>query len=401
MLQKHVDGKNGGGREYDDSHLPCLSGFEDAYQRRIDELIARRNEGRKIVGTFCLFVPDEIIYAAGADRVILCGGRNATVSLAEEYLPRNICPLVKSSFGSVLSTQCRGSDACPHFNLIDMVIAEATCDAKKKMYELLNEYIPAYVIDLPQKPDSPAGVAYYTVQLEQFKDVMGGLTGTIVTDDRLRREIKSANETRSLLHRLYELRRRDPPPIRGLNVLMVLQKQFFLSPEEFRSMLRQLCDEAERTPNDGAHKPRIMISGCPMAGGNIKVPKIIEDRGGVIVVEESCTGTRAFWNLVDEHKDPLTAIAERYLQIPCSCMTPNERRTEHIRELVDRFNVDGVVYYTLQSCHGYNIERFRVQQALKERRTPLLAIETDYSDSDVEQIATRVDAFMEMIASSP
>jgi benzoyl-CoA reductase/2-hydroxyglutaryl-CoA dehydratase subunit BcrC/BadD/HgdB len=330
--------------------------------------------------------------------VILCGGRNATVSLAEEYLPRNICPLVKSSFGSVVSTECSGGDACPHFNLIDMVVAEATCDAKKKMYELLNEYIPTYVMDLPQKPDSAAGIAYYTAQLEQFKDVMEELTGTLITDDRLRQEIKSANETRSLLHSLYELRRRDPPPIRGLDVLTVLQKQFFLSPKEFRSMLRQLCDEAERKPNDGARKPRIMISGCPMAGGNIKVPKIIEDRGGVIVVEESCTGTRAFWNLVDEHKDPLRAIAERYLQIPCSCMTPNERRTEHIRELVERFNIDGVVYYTLQSCHGYNIERFRVQQALKETHTPLLAIETDYSDSDVEQIATRVDAFMEMIA---
>jgi len=107
-----------------------------------------------------------------------------------------------------------------------------------------------------------------------------------------------------------------------------------------------------------------------MAAGNVEVPKIIEDRGGVIVVEESCTGTRAFYNLVDEHKDPLRAIAESYLQIPCSCMTPNERRTEHLRELVDRFSVDGVVYYTLQSCHGYNIERFRVQQALKETQTP-------------------------------
>jgi benzoyl-CoA reductase/2-hydroxyglutaryl-CoA dehydratase subunit BcrC/BadD/HgdB len=282
-----------------------------------------------------------------------------------------------------------------------MVVAETTCDAKKKMYELLNQYIPTYVIDLPQKPESPTAIAYYAEQLEQLKDAMERLTGTTATDDNLRTEIRSANETRSLLHRLYELRRRDPPPVRGLDVLTVLQKQFFLSPDTLRDMLRQLCDEAERMPTDGAHKPRIMISGCPMAGGNIKVPKIIEDRGGAIVVEESCTGTRAFWNLVDENKDPIEAIAERYIQIPCSCMTPNERRTEHIRELVERFNVDGVVYYTLQSCHGYNIERFRVQQALKKTRTPMLAIETDYSDSDVEQIATRVDAFMEMIASLP
>lgn len=141
----------------------------------------------------------------------------------------------------------------------------------------------------------------------------------------------------------------------------------------------------------------------PDGRGNTKVPNIIEERGGIIVVEESCTGTRSFWDLVDEdqNKDPLTAIAERYLKIPCSCMTPNERRIEHIRELVETFKVDGVVYYTLQSCHGYNIEKFKVQQALKRAHVPMLAIETDYSDSDVGQIEVRVDAFMEMIASSP
>jgi benzoyl-CoA reductase/2-hydroxyglutaryl-CoA dehydratase subunit BcrC/BadD/HgdB len=331
----------------------------------------------------------------------LCGGRGETISLAEQYLPRNICPLVKSSFGSVVSVECPDEEACPHFNLIDMVVAEATCDAKKKMYELLNHYIPTHVIDLPQKPESPAALVYYVEQLELLKHAMERLTGVTVTDSDLRREIRSANETRSLLHRLYELRRQDPPPVQGLDVLKVLQNQFFLLPNTLKDMLRQLCQEAERVQTNGEHKPRIMISGCPMAGGNVKVPKIIQDRGGAIVVEESCTGTRAFWNLVDEKKDPMHAIAERYLQIPCSCMTPNERRMEHIRELVEGFNVDGVVYYTLQSCHGYNIERFTVQQALRKMRVPMLAIETDYSDSDVEQIATRVDAFMEMITSSP
>ena len=385
-----------------DSTLQSLNRFKDAYQKRIDQLLARKKEGKQTVGTFCLFVPDEIIYAAGADRVILCGGRNATVSLAEEYLPRTICPLIKSSFGSVVSRKCYGvAEACPHFDLVDMVVAETTCDGKKKMYELLNHYIPTYVIDLPQKPESPEALHYYRGELEKFKAAIERFTGSTITDEGLRREIRLANETRRVLKRLYVLRRRDPPPVMGVDVLKVLQKQYFLSPEDFRTLLRELCDEAEQITVDDRHMPRIMISGCPMAGGNIKVADIIEERGGVIVAEESCTGTRSFWDLVDEDEDedPLTAIAERYLKIPCSCMTPNERRIEHIRELVTTFKVDGVVYYTLQSCHGYNIEKFKVQQALKEARIPMLAIETDYSDSDVEQIEVRVDAFMEMALS--
>ena len=159
-----------------------------------------------------------------------------------------------------------------------------------------------------------------------------------------------------------------------------------------------LIDEAEEVEANGEHNPRIMISGCPMPGGNTKITDIIENKGGMIVVEESCTGTRSFWDPVDEGKDPMMALAERYLKIPCSCMTPNDRRIDNILELASEFKVDGVVYYTLQSCHGYNIERYKVQQALKKAGIPMLAIETDYSESDIEQIGIRVDAFMEMLS---
>jgi benzoyl-CoA reductase/2-hydroxyglutaryl-CoA dehydratase subunit BcrC/BadD/HgdB len=140
-----------------------------------------------------------------------------------------------------------------------------------------------------------------------------------------------------------------------------------------------------------------MISGCPMASGNMKVPEIIEERGGLIVVEESCTGTRAFWDLVDENKESMRALAERYLKIPCACMSPNDRRIAQILQLAEDFNVDGVVYYTLQFCHGYNVEKYRVGEALKQSGIPLLSIETDYSGADTEQIKTRVDAFLEML----
>ena len=357
-----------------------------------------KKAGKKIVGTLCLFVPDEIIFAAGADRVILCRGKNDTVAIAEQYLPRNICPLVKSSFGSIVNDGCSGVKSCSHFSLVDMIVAENTCDSKKKMYELLGNYIPTYVLDLPQRPDSPEAIKYFLGELNRFKGVMEQLTGNKVTDEQLKKEIKSLNETRQLLHRLYDLRKADPPLISDLDVLKIMQKQYFLSPEEFKKSLLMLINEAKHVKVNLPQKPRIMISGCPMAGGNTKVSEIIENRGGVIVVEESCTGTISFWDLVDENKDPMTALAERYLKIPCSCMTPNDRRIDNILELAKDFKVDGVVYYTLQFCHGYNIEKYKVQQALKKTGIPMLSIETDYSSSDIEQIGLRVDAFMEMLS---
>jgi benzoyl-CoA reductase/2-hydroxyglutaryl-CoA dehydratase subunit BcrC/BadD/HgdB len=271
------------------------------------------------------------------------------------------------------------------------------------MYELLGDYIPTYVIDLPQRPDSPEALNYFLAELYKFKSAMERLTGSKVTVEQLKKEIKSSNETRKIFHKLYDLRKMDLPPISGLDVLKILQKQYFLSPEELKKSLRMLICEAEqvnadRKPVDGERRSRIMISGCPLAGGNTKVPEIIESKGGVIVAEESCTGTRSFWDLVDEKMDPILALAERYIKIPCSCMSPNDRRIDNILELAREFSIVGVVYYTLQFCHAYNIEKYKVQQALKKVGIPMLAIETDYGDSDVEQIGLRVDAFMEMLS---
>lgn len=375
-----------------------LDYFQKSYDIRVGQLKEKRAKGTKVVGTFCLFVPDEIIFAAGADRVVLCGGRTDTIALAEQSLPRNICPLIKSSFGAVVGACCGGNLSCAHVQLVDVVVAEATCDGKKKMYELLPGYLPAYVLDLPQKPGSPEAITYFLSELRKFGTYLEDLTGNTIHDEELKKEIRSSNETRRLLHRLFDMRRSDPPPITGSDVLRVMQKQFFLSPDQFREGVRQLCEEMEHRIPRALSGPRIMISGCPMSAGNTKITDIIEKKGAVIVVEESCTGTRSFWDLVDENKEPWTALAERYLAIPCACMTPNEQRISRIADLARRYHIDGVVYYTLQFCHGYNIERLRVQQALKKENIPMIAIESDYGDSDVEQIGIRIDAFLEMVS---
>ncbi|HEY9245526.1 MAG TPA: 2-hydroxyacyl-CoA dehydratase family protein, partial [Candidatus Methanoperedens sp.] len=235
------------------SFLRSLDFFKDTFQERINQILKSKEEGKKIVGTLCLYVPDEIIYACGADRVMLCGGRSAPIEAAEQYLPRNLCPLIKSSFGSIIDQNCSKTKSCPHFGLVDLIIAEATCDGKKKMYELLNQYIPTHVMDLPQKPENQSALEYYIKELESLKDLLEKLTGNKITDAKLRNEIKSANETRELLHELYELRKKNSPPIRGTEMLKVLQQMHFLSPDEFRNNLVLLLDElkANKRENPG------------------------------------------------------------------------------------------------------------------------------------------------------
>jgi benzoyl-CoA reductase/2-hydroxyglutaryl-CoA dehydratase subunit BcrC/BadD/HgdB len=144
-----------------------------------------------------------------------------------------------------------------------------------------------------------------------------------------------------------------------------------------------------------------MISGCPMAIPNWKVHSIAQAAGASVVVEESCVGTRYFTDLVEPKgeslEDLLEAIVEKYSQIPCACFTPNDKRIENVTKLAKQFKAEGVIYYTLQNCHDYNVEGVKVERVLKAQDLPMLKIETDYAMGDSEQIKTRIEAFLEII----
>ena len=171
-------------------------------------------------------------------------------------------------------------------------------------------------------------------------------------------------------------------------------------------MTNKLCDELEKRAADGVNvfpegTKRIMISGTPMAIPNWKLHNLIETSGGAVVVEEACTGTRYFENQVDESGttiDEMVAnIAGRYMKINCACFTPNEKRFDDIVRLAKECNVDGVIDAHLKFCTTYDIEGYSLQKRLEEEGIPVLSIETDYTDTDAQQLKTRIGAFIEIL----
>ena len=367
---------------------------------RIKELNDLRAQGKKVVGAFCIYAPEELAYAADATMVGLCGGADFSVPDAEAVLPRNLCPLIKSFYGFKLNR------TCPYFQSSDIVVGETTCDGKKKVYELLNELVPTYVLEVPHKPDTPQGKEFWFKELEAFKAKMEELTGNEITAKKLKEAIKLINDKRRALKRLSDLRANSPSPISGLDGLLIDQIGFMDDVKRFTVKVNELCDELDQRVAKGegvANKdaPRIMISGSPMAVPNWKVHSIAESLGATVVTEESCVGTRYFTDLVESKgeslNDLLWAIDEKYSKIPCACFTPNNRRIESITQLAKQFYVEGVIYYTLQNCHDYNVEGVKVERALKAQDLPMLKIETDYTMGDSEQIKTRIQAFMEII----
>ncbi len=355
---------------------------------------AAKEEGRPIVGMMCEFTPREIILAAGAVPVCLCGGSAATIPPAEQILPTNLCPLIKSTFGY----QVLGNN--PFLNWADLVVAETACDGKKKMFELMSASKPMYVLELPQKADNGDALEHWTGEVRKFKEHMEQRLKTRITDDKLRDASRLMNRERGLRRQLADLLTRDPPPLTGRQLI------------EFKSIISgieadlrqyeraiQLFGDNSGAPSPGIRKIRVLLTGVPIVHGAERVLDLIEDAGAVVVAMENCTGLKPILDDVDlDEPDPLRAIARKYYHLPCSVMTPNTRRFETLRSLAAKFRPHCVIELIWQACLTYDIESIHVRQlAEKDLRLPYLKITTDYSPSDSARISARVEALFETI----
>ncbi len=366
---------------------------------RIKELQDAKARGQKVVGTFCIFVPEELTLAARAIQVGLCAGAEAGKEEAEKIVPRNTCALIKSFIGFKLARLCPFIESC------DLIVGETTCDGKKKAYEVFKDYVNLYVMEVPQQKKK-ADRELFKAEVLAYKEKLEELTGNKITAESLKEAIKLVNRKRKVLQRLNALRAKVPTPISGRDVLLINQISFYDDPQRFCEKIEELCQELEQKVKEKEgvvpeNTPRLLLAGCPMAVPNWKLPYLVESSGAVVVGEESCIGTRNTRDLVDESKETLEemidALVDRYMRIDCACFTPNEERMENVLNLAKELKVDGVIQYSLLFCQPYQQESLKLGKFLEKNNIPVLNIETDYSMEDVEQLKTRVEAFVEML----
>jgi benzoyl-CoA reductase/2-hydroxyglutaryl-CoA dehydratase subunit BcrC/BadD/HgdB len=336
--------------------------------------------------------------AADAITVTLCGTKQEPIEDAEKELPRNLCPLIKSSYGFAVSGKC------PYFHFSDVLLAETTCDGKKKMYELMGKLKPMHIMNLPQTAQGEEALELWKNEMVRFKSFLEKQFNVEITNDKLSAAIKLMNRERSAMKRLHKLNAHKPAPMTGMDMMLSQWlKGFNVDKEAGIELIERVIKEVEEQMSKGIYAfdekaPRILLTGCPVGSGSEKIIKILEESGASVVALENCTGYKGLDVMVDEAKDPITALAEKYLSTPCSCMSNNNGRLDLIERLAKEYQVDGVVDLTWQACHTYNIESFTVKNFVKDKlNLPFIQVETDYSDSDVGQIKVRVEAFLETI----
>lgn len=374
--------------------------FEEFGEKRREaflEIKEYKEKGIPVVGMYCAYFPTELAMAVGAIPVGLCSFADETVKAAEWELPKSMCPLVKSSYGFAVE------DKCPFFHFSDLVIGETTCDGKKKMYELMAEFKPVFVMELPNS-QSKASLKFWEREIIRTKEYFEEFFNVVITDEMLKNSIHLGNQIRCSLKKLCEVMKLDPVPVYGADIQKMItgskyRFDFRSTPEVVDAVTNKILEEYQ----EGKmleHRPRILVTGCPMGGDTMKIIEAIEENGGVVVVVENCSGVKTLDQMIDEDNDNLyEAIAKRYLATGCSIMTPNDNRIELLGRLVDEYHVDGVVEMILTGCHSTGAESIYIRKLMNEEKNiPYLAISTDYSRADYGQISTRVAALLEMIA---
>lgn len=365
------------------------------------ENVVQVPEGQKVIGTYCVFVPEELVYAAGAHPVRLCAGTYESSEVGEEYLPDVACPMVKSEMG--LETM----PILDFYQKCDLVALPGSCHWKLKMAEMLEERKPVHVLDVPRIKERENSRQYWLEEVKNFKAAVEKTTGTRITRKTLKGAIRTVQAAQVEVHRFFELRKAIPAPILGRDALAVMNAYFYDDVSRWAAALAELNDELEQRIAEGVHvapasSARILLTGSPMVFPNWKVPMIIEDLGGVLVADEFCTSQRYLSDMVamDEGtlNDMMMAIAERYV-LPCSCpMFSNTlERRDKLLQLIEEAQVEGVIYHILKGCHPYDIELKMMEKLMQDKGIPMLKIETDYSPQDVEQLRTRIEAFQETL----
>ncbi|UCG68617.1 MAG: 2-hydroxyacyl-CoA dehydratase [Thermoplasmata archaeon] len=371
------------------------------FGRRAEELQEFKNNGGKVVGSLCMFAPTEIIAASGALPIRFCSGFHEPTGPANVILgDAGLCPLVKSTLGLKMAS------ASPYLNMCDLLIAPTPCDAKLKLGEILQDYLPVLLINVPKVKAGAVNRKQWIEEIGIIMDKLELLTGKKIKKADLKKSINMYQRAYSAYRELISLRK-EADVLWGRDTLMIAQLSYYDDIERWTDNLLKLIEELKIMKQEGKRvaepdAPRILLAGSPIIWPNWKIPDIIEESGGLIVADELCSATRALSNpvVVDEYTQSgmIDAVADRYLYpCTCPCFSPNIERDDDLKNRIKDYKVDGVIFHVLKGCHLNALDATRIKRILEEANIPMFTIESEYVMGDYQQIKLRLEAFMEMV----
>lgn len=347
-------------------------------------------KGKKAIGWVCIYVPEEIIYAADMLPFRITGdNEELELKKAEAYLYINTCSFARTGFQLAIEGK---------FDFLDGLVTAETCDGSRRLHDVWLRYKDTPFMEIfyiPRKFTVRAR-QMYLADLEDWRTRLADFGGAKISDDALRHTIRVYNRGRELLQKLYDLRKRRYPPITGAEALEVVKAAMRIPREQFNELLEQLLDEIERTGRQIRKRTRLMVLGSIL--NNSTWIESVESLDAVVVTDEMCTGTRYFWERVDTSLPPMEALAHHYFnRPPCARFQPSDRRFGHIFNMIEQYNVHGVISEIVRYCVPYGHDKPLLKERLIHRDIPTLELDLEYGQGGSGQVRTRVEAFVEML----
>ncbi|MBR2257499.1 MAG: 2-hydroxyacyl-CoA dehydratase [Blautia sp.] len=377
---------------------PFLNTLEQIFALRRD---VQRPRGVPTIGTYCVMVPPEIIYAQGAMPVKLCSGSYTAFGIGDDKAPRDACPLVKAVMGF------EEIDIMPVYQNCALMAIPVTCDCKKKLAGWLLERRPTSILHVPSNRESDADMEQFTEELYSFSRQLSRITGIELTYSNLVKACRMTSDAQVQLSRFISLRRKHPLIIKGTFSMAVMNAISYTWLPDWTRQLSDLNDELEvliqkKEMAVKENQPRILLTGSPVVFPNFKLPLLIESMGGLLGADETCMGERGFYDppaVVDQTIDGMMRAFSNRSTRPCTCptFTDNDRRIYRIRQLIRDYRIQGVVYHVLRGCLVYDYEYAALEEEMGKLGIPIIRVETDYNEEDVEQLRIRIEAFIELI----
>jgi len=354
-------------------------------------------DDRPRIGTLCTLIPFELVYALGGLPVRLGCGNAALVQRGEEVLTGDVCPLAKASFASFLDPQGPAGGCAA-------VVLPSSCDAKRKLGEILADFSPTFVFNLPPEQDAHRYGRFAADEVARLAQFLARVLGRRLTRRSLRRAVREGRRRTALVRALQDARARDPGALSVRDFFLILQALHQgADPQDWAREASRVLEWARAyRPERPRMRPRLVLTGAPLQWPNFKLLHLIEESGADVVADTLCTGAQSLYDPVvaDEWSRgaQYRSLAQRYVfASACPCFISQATRLSRVLDLVDATRADGVVHHGLRLCQLFDIETYRLSQVLKERKIPFLHVRTDYSLEDVEQLRVRFEAFLEQV----
>lgn len=352
----------------------------------------KEESGKKVVGYFCSYAPEELIYAAGALPLRMFG-TNENIHLADTHLQSYCCSLVRGILEEALSDR---------LNFVDGVIFPHTCDSFQRLSDIWRLNIThQFHIDLvlPVKLNTPSAKQYLYDVLGKFKKDLEAALGVKITDKMLSPAIKTYNKIRALMMRLYELRSNNPEILSGRDFHAIVKAAMTMDRDYFLESLSQIVGQLEKAkgPNEKSGAKRLVLSGSVCSHPDIY--DIFEDAGGVVVWDDLCTGYRYFEGMMDEKIPPLAAIAGRYLdRVICPAKHAQlTGRGENLIRMVKESKAHGVVFLLLKFCDPHAFDYPYIKEMLEAQKIPCMLLDMEAELPSGGQLQTRLETFIQII----